>query len=520
MTQYSNAYHNLSRLDNGQLGSLISMGGPTGAAAQTLLQERTGGLSPLVSPGVKNFRPNLPPNVTLQKVQGASSEGTIPDLTGTPLAAVPGGESDRPAPNVNPPPIQGYTVGGAGEGVPRWDEPPANPYSVGLSGSFGAPEAPPPAAPAQAGAPIPGRKPQIAGPSAPPDRRPAAQAAPPPLYSGGNDGPSGYSMSLSDAARLAQTGQKVQMWPPVPGGVPGSPATAAPMAASPVANGPPVSLQPEGRPSPEVPSAVIAPDPHQPGHKTAADSAPSKDPMRETRGMAMIAAGLGMMASRNPTALGGIGEGGLQGLQYYQRERDSMRQDERYKRQEARYDQQADALAEYRSLQMEIARRKAEQDAAMKDPANNPKLALELRKLESEISENEAQAKKALRAPAGGGEKDPQKRALELEYLQARIDRTRRPEGGGGSTDRGEFNRLKDVLRSAEGAADAKIEAMRPTERRKVNRSDIVSQELTAMGYDPQDFYGKMRGLTGVKGAQPAAPSGAGPLDNDPLGLR
>jgi hypothetical protein len=89
----------------------------------------------------------------------------------------------------------------------------------------------------------------------------------------------------------------------------------------------------------------------------------ASDKQREqNKWMGIMAAGLGMMASKNPHAMGGIGEGGLQGLQTYAGLEKARREEETNLRHEDYQKQQLDLQKQQMGQQLDIAKMQLAKD--------------------------------------------------------------------------------------------------------------------------------------------------------------
>lgn len=112
---------------------------------------------------------------------------------------------------------------------------------------------------------------------------------------------------------------------------------------------------PVAPPAPTAPPAAAPP--------TAANAAPAEDPEADERAkdryMAMMQAGLGILASKNRSGLGAIGEGGLIGLQGYRESQQARKKDSRDEkllaRQEARDQQTMDMAIQKMALEKQLA---------------------------------------------------------------------------------------------------------------------------------------------------------------------
>lgn len=153
--------------------------------------------------------------------------------------------------------------------------------------------------------------------------------------------PSGVSVSSSDI------------------GSPGQPSAFSTQPSATLAGNVPSSLNPTGAAivgAGQLPYPGASPEPvpvvgTPPSHADLAKDAPQNSEIASNPWMALVAAGLGMMSSRNPTVLGGIGEGAMQGLGYLegqQKQENVQRQAAQgAKFKQAELDQAAAALSQH-----------------------------------------------------------------------------------------------------------------------------------------------------------------------------
>lgn len=127
---------------------------------------------------------------------------------------------------------------------------------------------------------------------------------------------------------------------------------------------------PPSRPSEPPPApAPVTPQPISPetappmGLAAAAPAvvAEQEDPERKDKGMALMQAGLAILASNNRSGLGAIGEGGLVGLQALQRSRGDRKRDTRDEKLLARQEQRDAAQTDMALQKMELEKQLAEQ---------------------------------------------------------------------------------------------------------------------------------------------------------------
>lgn len=489
-----------------QLQNMSVVQGPVGAAAQGMLKQRQTGVNAMMTPMAKEYKTDIP-NTQLQAVQGAVPTATTPptlmDLLQQQQASRPnmlGGEvQPRSMPGQTDPAsfaAQDYAEPPAQPAIPSAPEPtpqglPSNSLMMGGGPSFQA-------------MPWAAEKPErrrVSGAAPSPDKK-RGLAGLPQTYMQNTPYGDEYSHSMfpmekrSLSEGMAPTAElpknSLMLSPPMSGEkMPGD------------------MVEPASKAG-DFGQHQNAPDPTQPGHKVD----PNDDPLRKERGMALMATGLGMLASNSRNgALGALGEGGLAGLRYYQQAKAQHQQGERYKQQDARDDRRLETDMAWRNQQSQLAREKMEMEREM-FAAKAPLTQLEMDVKRSQIEENLAQAQRARRGPAGSS-KDPEKGELEKEYLRARIEKTRRAEeGGSGATENQKFTQLRSILTDADRAVQAKLEGMRPTERAKADPDKMKADAIRDMGYDYNDIQAQLRSITGVKGAsKPAA------ANSDPMGL-
>lgn len=510
--------------------------GPVGVKAKELLASRQTGLGPMMTDAGKTAKTDIP-NTQLQKIQGVVPETAQPsllDMVQMQAASRPhigsgdiGGNAflgDRargpvapPAERPSPGDIAAFANQGGGEPqypMPGQEAPPA---AGGLSGL-----APPVAAPGTDPSAYAAMDFAAPPPSAAPKRRGVAGAAPAPDRSGiaalrnqsvlqstpyAEERP-GAGMGLAEMGPGRSLSEAMA---PDPGPLP--------------SNSLMLAGQPEGPAPGEIAQNPNAPDPSQPGHKTD----PTADPLRQERGMALMAAGLGTLASNSRNgALGALGEGGLAGLRYYQNAKRDHTQTERYAKQDMRDDRRFDMDIAWREQQAAIAREKMALDRE-ELAAKRPLLEADLELKRSGAVENYAQADRARRGPVSNGRPvDGEMRDLklrkaeaDLEYKKTQIEKAR---SGGGSgrredmNDNQEYSKLRDVMKDADKAVDAHIESLPPSKQREAQaqRDALVAAKIRDMGYDKGKLEGRMRQLVGSDVAATAAPA----ANNDPLGLR
>lgn len=230
----------------------------------------------------------------------------------------------------------------------------------------------------------------------------------------GDTGPMGLGGKMSPAARSipssfpdseilkrVQGDPSLMMMPPadaMPRGIPPIPSDIG-LASRPTVVG--AAPPPTRGTDPPAPPQPVTPEPI-----TAAAAAEQEDPERRDKGMALMQAGLAILASNNRSGLGAIGEGGLVGLQALQRSRSDRKRDTRdeklFARQEARDAQQTDMQIQKMELEkqlaeqrMALAREEMDITRSRYDPSN-PAVA-------ASIDRDRAAAEASRRAVRSGG---------------------------------------------------------------------------------------------------------------------
>lgn len=458
---YAEMLRQLDGMPNDQLMVAAKQGGPAGVAAQDVLRKRSGGIGALLPADAKSFKPeSLPPAGPLARAQGVptmpleAAADMPPALGQAPLAAIPGGNTDT-AGRAAAANQERYITGDAGErampgvfdmpSATALPPPPANDLAFKAPGALTAlaatdTAANPVAPSAEGGTPLPRRK-----PTAPdrgtggtptvasrrePAQQPGLQRAP-------------YESEYSRAAGVGLIPDAEE------GGIPKNTLELA-------------GLAPKG-------------SPEQPGQKstTAADvmASPAVAEKKSSgMGMALMQAGLAILASRNPSGIGAIGEGGLAGLQGYQQSqyraeqnRRADKQDARLERNDARQDSRSELEAQLARERMDLQREELGIQRERYSP-DNPMNRAEI--------ERDAAAAAASRAAAG------------------KADRWTPGTGRSGSgkakdksmTDAQEVQRVQQLMSAATRSADERIKSMGLLERKKVDRKALIEEELMSQG--------------------------------------